>query len=184
MEDYKKEWLLRQRDAIRVKLDAEVLAARECISLMQRVAAVLPEIDGKVINKRIDAVIAGIIPEESRFRESADLSYYRYAQNSMVLHVKVDRRNCAAEYYYYTSIDAPCVIAERGKRDRFSAGEMLQAIETRIATFQEKILGLEDELGNLNDLVTEYAKIWDQASALQRKVTPIFRNLLNFEEVY
>lgn len=180
MDKMKLDWVTRQKKDLIERLNGEKIAARKCIELMEKVEAILPEWNEKVIDKKMKAAFSALAPGISEY---AALGYYQYGTQAMKIDIQVDRKH--SESFYYASITADnSYTYEYKKRDRLIIEPLLKAIADQKEYFVKNIASFENELANIDEKVEEYILLYDAIAKYQNEKSYTFRNFFNFEHVY
>ena len=180
MDKMKLDWVTRQKKDLIERLNGEKIAARKCIELLEKVEAILPEWDGKVIDKKMKAAFSVLATGISEY---AILGYYQYGTQAIKIDIQVDRKH--SENFYYAIITADNSYSyEYKKRDRLIAEPLLKAIADQKEYFIENIASFENELANIDEKVEEYILLYDAIEKYQKENSYTFRDFFNFKHVY
>lgn len=180
MDKMKLDWIARQKKDLIERLNGEKIAARKCIELMEKVEAILPEWNGKVIDKKMKAAFSALAQGVSEY---AVLGYYQYGTQAMKIDIQVDRKH--SEGFYYASITADnSYTYEYKKRDRLIVEPLLKAVADRKTHFIKDIVAFDAELKNIDAEVEEYILLYDAIAKYHSEKSYTFRNFFNFKHAY
>ena len=183
MDKMKLEWVAREKKGIIEMLRGEIKAAKRCIEVMQEVENLLPEWDGKVIDKKMKAAFEKLASKEISRYEYVTLGYYQYGIQAMQIKIQVGRDY--SERFYYANIDANNSFSyNAGKRDRLISAPLVERCQWFKNYFTEEIEKMEKELAQIDVLAASYIDLYDRVAAFQNNTSSTFRDKLNLKNVY
>ena len=143
-------------------LKGQIIAFKRMVEVLDKVKEYEPlkKFDGKVINKRINDCFRELLLEirKNNIINHLSFRYYTHGQGTYNLDFSILKPE--GESYPYC-ITYECTVYKIVVVDskRFSYDNFISAIDIKLEDLKNDIQVLEDELGNLNDIVTEYEEI-------------------------
>lgn len=175
MEKYQLEYVNRQKEDLRKKLERSIETLKVVNTYAPAIVEVVNKFDGKVVNKRLFDAIRGLrsslVPTPS-----IHIGFYCHIDKSLNLEVSADR--------YDRDFNLWCTPVCLTGDDRLIAEAFIKALEERVEYNRSLIERYQTELDNLDSLVEEYCAVYDSIKNFKGKTSGVFRDFLNFQHVH